>query len=261
MALGLPDLQPSNLKKILRKIVFVPHFPLGKYKKVFDKKPPSPYNHPYHTVGRILPNLVQSMVRCVDAVLSSLIPPDVDYLGPRLEPSPDAREPFFLEEVSMIQFKVGDKAVYPSHGVGVIKNIELRNIGGTDQSFYVIQIISSGATLMVPTNACERAGMRSLISRKQISEIYDILGSSGRVAQTTWNRRFREFSEKLRTGSVRDVAEVLRDLNSLRATKDLSFGEKKMMDKARELIVSEISAASAKSESDIECELEKFLPN
>lgn len=159
----------------------------------------------------------------------------------------------------MIQFKVGDKAVYPSHGVGVIKNIESRTIGGTDQSFYVIQIISSGATLMVPTNACERAGMRSLITSKQIHEVYNILESDGRVAQTTWNRRFREFSEKLRTGSVTDVAEVLRDLNTLSATKDLSFGEKKMMDKARELIISEISAACSKSETDVESELNKFL--
>src|SRR3954452_8744228 len=115
-----------------------------------------------------------------------------------------------------MQFKVGDKAVYPAHGVGVIKRIESRTVGGTNQDFYVIQILSSGATLMVPTGSSERAGMRSLISDDEINNVYAILRSKGRVSHTTWNRRFREFNDKLRTGSVGDIAEVLRDLCSLR---------------------------------------------
>ncbi len=161
-----------------------------------------------------------------------------------------------------MQFKIGDKAVYPAHGVGVIRGIESRDIGGAKQDFYMLQIVSSGATLMVPTTGCEKAGMRELISRNEVSRVYDILKSPGRVSQTTWNRRFREFNDKLRTGSVVDIAEVLRDLCSLKGDKDLSFGEKKMLDKALCMIVTEISAAMAKDESEVQAELSSMLlPN
>lgn len=158
-----------------------------------------------------------------------------------------------------MQFKIGDKAVYPAHGVGVVRKIESRTIGGLPQDFYVIQIIASGATVMVPVAASTRAGMRRVMSDSQIEGIYTILKSPGRVTQTTWNRRFREFNDKLRTGSLEEIAEVLRDLRTLRSDKDLSFGEKKMFDKAKSMIVAEISAASAKQESDIEKELDQML--
>ena len=161
-----------------------------------------------------------------------------------------------------MMFKIGDKAVYPAHGVGVIKGIECRDIGGAKQDFYVLQIISSGATLMVPTTSSQRAGMREVISDKEIKAVFTILRSPGRVSQATWNRRFREFNDKLRTGSLSDVAEVLRDLNSLRGDKDLSFGEKRMLDKAKTMLVSEISAARCQPEAAIQLELNGvLLPN
>jgi len=161
-----------------------------------------------------------------------------------------------------MKFKIGDKAVYPAHGVGVIKGIETKHIAGSQQDFYVLQIISSGATLLVPTSGCERAGMRCLVSDSDIQSVYKILRSPRRVSQTTWNRRFREFNEKLRTGSVADVAEVLRDLASLRTDKDLSFGEKKMLEKALTMLVAEISAACCRTESDVQTELNQMLlPN
>lgn len=158
-----------------------------------------------------------------------------------------------------MQFKVGDKAVYPAHGVGVIKRIESRRIGEVNQDFYVLQILSSGATLMVPTSGCERAGMRNLISNSEIVDVYAILKSPGKVSHTTWNRRFRDFNDKLRTGSVGDIAEVLRDLCSLRGDKDLSYGEKKMLDKALAMLVSEISAAAGREISEVEGELGQML--
>lgn len=161
-----------------------------------------------------------------------------------------------------MQFKVGDKAVYPSHGVIVIKNIEAKEVAGSKMNFYVLQILSSGATLMVPTDASERAGMRRLICDTEINEVFDVLSTPGKVSQRTWNRRFREFSEKLRTGSLVDIAEVLRDLWSLQSTKELSYGEKKMMEKSRALIVAEISAANSKAEDEIDGEISKVLmPN
>lgn len=156
------------------------------------------------------------------------------------------------------EFKVGDKAVYPAHGVGVIKKIETKDICGSSVDFYVIKILSSGATVMVPTKQVGK-GIRALISTREVKGVYSILKSEGIVTKTTWNRRFREFSEKLRTGSVVDIAEVLRDLNTLQVDKELSFGEKKMMDKAREMIVTEISAASLKPEEVIGTELDKML--
>lgn len=160
-----------------------------------------------------------------------------------------------------MQFKVGDKAVYPAHGVAIIKRIESRKIAGMNQDFYVLQILSSGATLMVPTTSCDKAGMRTLISDQEISQVFTILKSPGKVSHTTWNRRFREFNDKLRTGSVADVAEVLRDLSSLRGGKDLSYGEKKMFDKAKSMLVTEISAAVGKEEQEIEGEINSMLLN
>lgn len=161
-----------------------------------------------------------------------------------------------------MEFKVGDMAVYPAHGVGVVKRIESRNIAGSRKDFYVLQILSSGATLMVPTDSCERAGMRCLVQDRDVKNVYQILKKPGNVNKSTWNRRFREYNDKLRTGSLNDIAEVLRDLNSLRGDKDLSYGEKKMLDKAKALIVSEISVASSRGKLDVEAELNQILlPN
>ncbi len=161
-----------------------------------------------------------------------------------------------------MRFKVGDKAVYPSHGVTIIKNIESREVAGSRLDFYVLQIISSGATLMVPTTASERAGMRGLISDVEIDSVFSILRKPGKVPQRIWNRRFREFSDKLRTGSLGDVAEVLRDLWTLQSSKELSPGEKKLMEKSRDMIVAEISAAQASDQADVDLQITQMLmPN
>ena len=158
-----------------------------------------------------------------------------------------------------MQFKVGDKAVFPAHGVGVIKSVESREIAGSKQDFYVLHIISSGAKLMVPTSTSSKAGMRGLISDPEIEGVYDILKTRRKINQTTWNRRFREYNEKLRTGSVNDVAEVYRDLHYLKSDKDLSYGEKRMLEKARELVVTEISAASDRGVTEVEQEIDQIL--
>jgi len=165
-------------------------------------------------------------------------------------------------EVSLMNFAIGDKAVYPAHGVGLIKAIETKQIAGASQDFYVVQIITSGATLMVPTNAALRIGLRKLSDNMELENVYSILRTPRRVSQRAWNRRFREFNDKLRTGSLNDVAEVLRDLTSLRSDKALSFGEKNMMEKALGMVVSEISAASARAEAEVFDEVNRMLlPN
>ena len=123
-----------------------------------------------------------------------------------------------------MRFNIGDKAVYPAHGVAEIKAIESKEVSGATMDFYVLQIVSSGARLMVPTVASERAGMRGLINDQEISNVYSILKEPGHVSQRAWNRRFREFSEKLRATSINEVAEVLRDLWALQAWGHLSWG-------------------------------------
>jgi CarD family transcriptional regulator len=159
-------------------------------------------------------------------------------------------------------FNIGDKAVYPSHGVGVISGIESKEVAGTKMDFYVVQIISSGARLMVPTNATTRIGLRNLSDAGVLHNVYSILRTPRRVSQRAWNRRFREFNDKLRTGSISDVAEVLRDLSSLKQDKPLSFGEKNMLEKALGMVVSEISAAEARNEGEVADEVNKMLlPN
>jgi CarD family transcriptional regulator len=161
-----------------------------------------------------------------------------------------------------MSFNIGDKAVYPAHGVGVISAIESKEVAGTKMDFYVVQIISSGARLMVPTNATSRIGLRNLSDERALRNVYSILRTPRRVSQRAWNRRFREFNDKLRTGSISDVAEVLRDLSSLKQDKPLSFGEKNMLEKALGMVVSEISAAESRAEVEVAEEVSKLLlPN
>lgn len=160
-----------------------------------------------------------------------------------------------------LKFQIGDKAVYPAHGVGIIKGIETKSIGGVECGFYIFEIISSGVTLLIPVKGCEKTGIRALISKKEAKDIYNILKSPAKVSKSPWNKRFRELNTKLTTGSVKEVAEVIRDLNYLKFGKPLSFGEKKMLDAAKSLIITELSFALSKNQADIAKELERLLLN
>lgn len=157
-------------------------------------------------------------------------------------------------------FKVGDSAVYPAHGVARIKRIEEKIIGGRKKSFYVLQVVENDMTIMVPTENAHAVGLREIIPEKEVPRVYKILKERNiKIDNTTWNRRFREYSEKLKTGSVYEIAEVLRNLFLLRLDKDLSFGERKMLDQAKNLLVKEISIARAASEEIIEQEIQTIF--
>ncbi|MEE2961920.1 MAG: CarD family transcriptional regulator [Myxococcota bacterium] len=152
-------------------------------------------------------------------------------------------------------FKVGDKAVYPAHGVGEVMAIENRSIGGMEQTFYVLRILENGMKIMVPTNNVRQVGLREVISKSKVEKVFKILKSKSlSVETTTWNRRYREYMEKIKTGSVFEVAEVLRDLYLLKVDKDLSFCELKLLDTARGLLVRELAVAKGTDEEDIERE-------
>ncbi len=153
-------------------------------------------------------------------------------------------------------FKIGDMAVYPAHGVGIIEAIENKEIMGNKQHFYVMKILGNNATIMIPQNGAESVGLREVISEKEIPRIYDILRDKDvPVDKQTWNKRYKEYWEKIKTGSVYEIAKVLRDLLTLKGDKDLSFGERKMMDTAKNLLVKEISIATNSDEHKVEKEL------
>ena len=155
-----------------------------------------------------------------------------------------------------VTFRVGDKAVYPAHGVAEITGIERREISGTEQTFYILRILENGMRIMVPMKNAAAVGLRAVVGKQEIKEVYDILRSKEvSVDGQTWNRRYREYMEKIKTGSVFEIAEVLRDLYLLKFDKDLSFGERKMLDTARNLLVKELAIARAHPEEKIMEEL------
>jgi CarD family transcriptional regulator len=148
-----------------------------------------------------------------------------------------------------VPFQVGDMAVYPAHGVGRIDSIETRSVGDLKQSFYVINIIETKMTIMIPTNSCDNVGLRAIIRADEVDEIYSILKDRDvTIVPQPWNQRYREYMEKIKTGSVYEIARVLRDLYILQVDKTLSFGERKMMDTAQGLLVKEISLANCTNE-------------
>ena len=162
-----------------------------------------------------------------------------------------------------MQFKVGDKAVYPRGGVAEVIGIEELDIAGHRQSFYVLKLLQNNSKIRVPVGNESTVGLRQLISEQEILEVFDILRERTiAFDKQTWNRRFRGFMDKIKTGSIYDVAEVLRDLYRLKTDKQLSFGEKRMLDEARSLIVKEIAIARGHTEDAVKTEIEAiFLAN
>jgi CarD family transcriptional regulator len=157
-------------------------------------------------------------------------------------------------------FKVGDLAVYPAHGVGVIERVESREVSGSSQDFYVMRILENDMIIMIPIKNVNNVGLREIIGRKEVPKLYSILRKRDvMIENQTWNRRYREYMEKIKTGSVYEVAEVYRDLLMLKSEKDLSFGERKMLDTARTLLVKEISLAKKVAEAQIERDLERIF--
>ena len=149
-------------------------------------------------------------------------------------------------------FSEGDMAVYPAHGVGVIKAVETKTVGGINQSFYILEILDNSMRIMIPTDSSDNVGLRAIVGKDEVGDILDILSDrTVELGTQTWNRRYRDYMEKIKTGSVHEVAIVLRDLFLLSVDKDLSYGERKMLDTAKGLLVKEISLAQNNSEDDV----------
>jgi len=155
-----------------------------------------------------------------------------------------------------ITFKIGDKAVYPAHGVAEVTGIENRDIAGKPKAFYILKLVDSGMRLMIPTDGAARAGLRTVISKKDADKVLQIRKSDEiAVDAQPWNRRYREYMDMLKSGSPFEVAKVLRDLYRLKGDKDLSFGERRLLDTARSLLVTELALARKVKEDRVEKEI------
>lgn len=157
-------------------------------------------------------------------------------------------------------FEIGDMAVYPTQGVGVIEDIEIREYAGHSQKFYILRIVDSDMKIMVPVGNAVNVGLRRLIDQKRITGIFDTLaepGGRGKIA--SWSRRQREYNDKLKTGDLLEVAEVLRDLYQISSAKELSYGEKKVLEQARKLLVTEVALAEGAKEDQVARRLEKIF--
>ncbi len=158
------------------------------------------------------------------------------------------------------EFSKGDVAVYPAHGVGYIESIESKEINGDTLNFYMMKIVENGMVIMIPTSNVESVGLRELIPETEVPEVYKVMKEKAQGSDNqTWNRRYREYMDKIKTGSIYDVAEVFRDLFQLKLEKDLSFGERKLLDTAQNLLVQELSMAKDVDEKFMMQEIESLF--
>jgi CarD family transcriptional regulator len=153
---------------------------------------------------------------------------------------------------SDLNFHIGDKVVYPNHGVGVIEQISSRSIGATIEKFYLLNIKASSLKVMVPCHSVGSVGLRRVIRNGEIQKVLDFLSVNDTGSNGDWKDRFKENSDKMRTGSLLEVAGVLKSLIALHQAKPLSFREKKMLERARYLLVSELAMARNCEENKVE---------
>ena len=156
-------------------------------------------------------------------------------------------------------FKVGEKLVYPNHGVTVVEQIGESPIMGADDTYYHLRMLGNNSRLMVPTQNTDRVGLRRLYQQKEIRSLFSLLEERVAKSHTDWKGRYRENLEKMKTGRLEDVAEVLKNLNEVSKKKSLSFREKKMYDRAKYLLVSEVAIVKGIPEAEAEKQIAKSL--
>ena len=148
-------------------------------------------------------------------------------------------------------FNVGDKIVYPMHGAGTIDSIEEKNILGENQSYYVIKMPGE-VKVMVPTDRAEQIGVRNVIGKEEAEKVISILGEDETEMSQNWNKRYRDNMEKMKSGSIYEVAGVVRNLSFKQKEKGLSTGEKKMLSNAKQILVSELVLAEHATQDEVE---------
>ncbi len=161
-------------------------------------------------------------------------------------------KPLSVATPSKLQFKLGDKAVHPKHGVGEITAVDERELGGTRAVFYVLRILDNGMKVMVPAGAAALGGLRSIMSAKEAEAVLDTMRAREvAVDVQPWSRRFRAYTEMVQSGLPHEVAKVLRDMHRLKFDKDLSFGERHLLDRAKSLLMKELAFAKKMTEEKL----------
>jgi CarD family transcriptional regulator len=139
-------------------------------------------------------------------------------------------------------FRIGDRAVYPAHGVAEIVAIESKEIAGQRRDFYVLRVVQSEMKLMIPCDGADRAGLRNVVNAETVAQVFDVLRSADvAVKPGPWNRRFREYTELVNSGSLVEVAKVFRDLSRIRPERELSYGERRLLEQSKNLLVAELA--------------------
>jgi CarD family transcriptional regulator len=157
-----------------------------------------------------------------------------------------------------VAFEIGDKVIYPNHGLGVIERIETKTIMGTTCGFYQLRMANE-TTVFVPVDNVDGVGLRRAISDEEVERLFNLLGDGKIDSHQNWKGRFKDNSDRMRTGSIYDVVEVLKSLTFLSKSKSLSFREKRMLDRAKFLVVSEISEVLGEGTPAVEDKVEKAL--
>jgi CarD family transcriptional regulator len=158
-----------------------------------------------------------------------------------------------------VTFEVGDKVIYPNHGLGIVERIEEKTILGTTCGFYHLRIVANDTTVLVPVTNVDSVGLRRAISDGEVERLFTLLGDGKIDNHQNWKGRFKDNSDKMRSGSIYDVADVLKSLTFLAKSKSLSFREKRMLDRAKFLIISEVSEVMRESAASVEGRVDRAL--
>ncbi len=156
-------------------------------------------------------------------------------------------------------FQVGEKVVYPNHGVATIENISSRAFAGQQERFYLLRLSAGSLTVMVPFSHADHVGLRKVTRNGQLARVIEYLGEGRRKRQLDWKDRFKENTEKMQKGNLLEIAEVLKSLLVLQSEKPLSFREKKMLDRARHMLITELSTSRGWTEADAARVLDQAL--
>ena len=157
------------------------------------------------------------------------------------------------------EFKIGDKVVYPNHGLGIIEQIEKRSMGDRMEEFLTLRIVANDSTVMVPRSNTTNVGLRRVVTKKEVEEVFDVLKDTKITLYDDWKGRFQENSDKMRTGSITEVARVFKSLSHLALQKNLSYRERRMLDKAKYLIVSEIAEVERLPVDQVEAKIDRAV--
>lgn len=160
-----------------------------------------------------------------------------------------------------MEFRIGDKVVYPNHGVGIIESVGKKSIAGRQEEFYTLKIASNNSTVLIPIGNVGQVGLRRLCSDKELRKLFQVLKEDFTEPTKDWKDRYKDNVEKMKTGSIFEVAVVLKTLYYLSFQKSLSFREKKMFDRARQLVISEVATVKGETFEKAENLVEDMLTN